>query len=120
MDIREDETVETPSPTRGNPSGLLRVAGLVAALAALLGAAAVALSPSLRRRFLARHDPPVSISIDSTPSGAEVFIDEESRGTTPLQAPLAPGPHGVRLVLAGREAWRRTVDPARTRTLAAS
>ena len=120
MDIREDETVETPSPTRGNPSSLLRVAGLVAALAALLGAAAVALSPSLRRRFVAPRAPLVSISIDSTPSGAEVFIDEDSRGTTPLQAPLAPGAHRVRLVLAGHEAWRRAVDPARTRKLAAT
>ncbi len=118
MGIREDETVEMPSPVRGKPRAPLRVLGVCAALAGVIGAVAVALSPGLRQRFLATRTPLIAISIDSTPSGADVFIDEESRGRTPTEARLTPGQHVIRIVRVGYMPWRRTFDAAKTRKLA--
>ncbi|MCC7542529.1 MAG: PEGA domain-containing protein [Deltaproteobacteria bacterium] len=43
------------------------------------------------------------LSIDSTTEGAEIFVDDESRGTTPMRRPLTlePGEHTVRAVRPG-------------------
>ena len=117
--IREDETVDTASPVRRSGlSKLLRALGLCVALAGVLGAAVIGLSPSLRQRVVALRTPVVLVSIGSTPAGAEVFIDEEPWGRTPAQARLAPGPHGVRIVCEKYKPFRRAFDPAQTRELA--
>ncbi|MCA9608130.1 MAG: serine/threonine protein kinase [Myxococcales bacterium] len=43
-----------------------------------------------------------TLSIDSTPSGAQLFVDDAARGTTPtVVADLGTGSHRVRLVLEG-------------------
>jgi hypothetical protein len=44
--------------------------------------------------------------VESRPSGARVFVDNRSIGTTPLSIPdLTPGHHRVRLELAGFTSW---------------
>jgi hypothetical protein len=52
-----------------------------------------------------------TLSIDSRPVGASVFIDGQLVGTTPLLLPhISPGTHVVRLQLAAHQDWRSTVQ----------
>lgn len=52
-----------------------------------------------------------TLSVDSTPPGAIVFVDDEERGTTPVVVPeLTTGRHTVRLVLEGHETHTGTVE----------
>jgi uncharacterized protein YneF (UPF0154 family) len=47
-----------------------------------------------------------SLFVESRPSSAQVFIDNQSIGTTPVSVPqLSPGFHRVRLELAGFTSW---------------
>ena len=66
----------------------------------MLGAAADANAQRRRRR---RARGPGQVVINSTVEGAEVLIDEESVGFTPLEGPLElePGAHTVRVRRAG-------------------
>ena len=63
-----------------------------------------------------------SLFVESRPSGARVFVDNRSIGTTPLSIPdLTPGNHRVRLELAGFTSWVTMSDVrvgARTRVSA--
>jgi hypothetical protein len=64
-----------------------------------------------------------TLSIDSRPVGASVFIDGQLVGTTPLLLPhISPGTHTVRLRLAAHQDWRSTeqiVPDGRNRVTAA-
>lgn len=64
-----------------------------------------------------------TLSIDSRPVGASVFIDGQLVGTTPLLLPhISPGTHTVRLKLAAHQDWRSTeqvVPDGRNRVTAA-
>jgi len=52
-----------------------------------------------------------TLSIDSRPVGASVFIDGQLVGTTPLLLPdISPGTHAVLLKLAAHLEWRSTVQ----------
>ena len=116
MSIREDETVEVMSPLRRTSRVVARL--LTALVVVLIAAAAVvALSPSLRQRLFGVGGRPIKVAITSTPTGADVFIDEESVGATPTEAALAPGPHSVRIVRNGCKPWRQTIDPTQTTSL---
>jgi PEGA domain len=46
-----------------------------------------------------------SLKIDSSPSGAEIFIDSASAGHTPAIIPVSPGTHSIQVVMAGYEDW---------------
>jgi eukaryotic-like serine/threonine-protein kinase len=63
----------------------------------------------------------ISIAIESAPPGARVFVGSEStaRGTTPYVLELPPDAAAteIRLVRAGYQPLKRTVDPARDRKL---
>lgn len=50
--------------------------------------------------------------IDSTPSGALVYLNEESapRGTTPLALSIAPGAHRLRIIAGDAAAVERTLE----------
>jgi PEGA domain len=64
-----------------------------------------------------------TLSIDSRPVGASVFIDGQLVGTTPLLLPnISPGTHAIRLHLAAHQDWRSTaqvVPDSRNRVTAA-
>jgi hypothetical protein len=64
-----------------------------------------------------------TLSIDSRPVGASVFIDGQLVGTTPLLLPhISPGTHAVLLKLAAHLDWRSTeqiVPDRRNRVTAA-
>jgi PEGA domain-containing protein len=63
-----------------------------------------------------------TLSIDSRPIGASVYIDEQLLGTTPMTLPqISPGAHSLRLHLAAHRDWMSKVqiDPdARNRVTA--
>ena len=47
-----------------------------------------------------------SLVIESRPAGARVFLDGRDLGTTPISLPdVAPGPHRVRIEMAGFSPW---------------
>jgi len=114
VDVREHDTVETQSPARSGCRAVLRAIVLIVVLALLAAAGAFALSPALRARLLRRAVPTVPLQVRSTPDGADVFIDDELAGKTPLSVRVAPGTHRVRVVRRGFRPWHEAVDPAAT------
>jgi hypothetical protein len=51
-----------------------------------------------------------TVSITSTPEGADIFIDSVGRGSTPALLKLAPGKHSVQLALSGYKDWVSNVE----------
>jgi hypothetical protein len=66
----------------------------------------------------ARASAPATLSIETTPSGAEVFDNGESLGRTPLEVLVVPGNHELELKLAGHEVRHRTVLVGSAETIA--
>jgi hypothetical protein len=81
-----------PEPSRlekvTGGSSLLRIAAIFAVVVGLAGAGYAYWS--LRAK-------PGVVSVESNPGGAEVFVDGESRGMTPITLSLSPGPHKLEL-----------------------
>jgi len=76
-------------------------------------------SPIVIEGFKAAHElltnsPPGGVNITSTPADAEVFVDGESKGTTPLTLDLPAGPHLFQVAMDGHDAWAQVVpiDPS--------
>ena len=120
MGLHDSDTVRVAPPARRVPSALLSAAVAIVVLGCIAGVVAIVTSPGLRQRLLAVHAPLVSVAIESTPSGAQAFIDDEPAGTTPLEARVAPGRHSVRLVHPDCEPWRGDIETASTHTLKAT
>ncbi len=56
---------------------------------------------------------PGALLASSTPPGAQLFVDGVLVGTTPLLLPgVTPGPHAIRLELAGFQPWSSSVEIA--------
>ncbi len=52
-----------------------------------------------------------SVSITSSPSGADIYLDNQYLGITPLtQSGVAPGSHQVRLALTGYQDWSNQIQ----------
>ena len=63
------------------------------------------------------------IIVHSKPNKAEVYLDDNYVGTTPMNLDrISPGQHRIRFVMPGYEEWseRVTVSPSRTSTLSAN
>jgi hypothetical protein len=92
---------ETPrEPFMSQPATLTRRVGPIAAVAvALVIVAGVGVVGA--RRYFSAPAPAAAVtgtlSISSSPTGAVVLVDGESRGVTPLSVALKPGPHNVEL-----------------------
>lgn len=52
---------------------------------------------------------PGFLKIETTPAGAQVMVDGELKGTTPVTIQLPPGPHEVRLTLEAHGDWAAQV-----------
>jgi hypothetical protein len=50
-----------------------------------------------------------TLKITSEPSGAEVFIDDQPAGVTPVDSDVSPGPHSIRVVLDGHGVYDQSV-----------
>lgn len=48
-----------------------------------------------------------TVIVNSTPTGAEIFVDDKFVGATPSTLKLAPGEHAVRIEKTGFKAWNR-------------
>jgi len=112
MGAQEHDTVEDRTSPRPRGRPVLRAAVAVLVLAAIAAGATLALSPRLRSRLLRPAPKPLPLRVASTPEGADVFIDDELAGTTPLNAQVAQGEHRVRIVRRGYKPWHELVDPA--------
>jgi len=51
--------------------------------------------------------PTTSVNFNSEPGNAEVYVNGQFRGTTPVNLHLAAGTHKVELRLAGYRGWER-------------
>jgi hypothetical protein len=51
-----------------------------------------------------------TIKITSEPSGAEVFVDDNPEGVTPVDVDVAAGPHAVRVVLQGHDVYDQFIE----------
>lgn len=63
----------------------------------------------LQTRLAAQGKGPAVLFLDTTPSGAIVYIDGEAVGTTPLERPVLEGDHKVRVSLNGYVAEERAL-----------
>lgn len=115
-------TVSPPGPAafeKGPWQGKkIPVAVAAAVVAAVLGGGSYYFIGAGKR---APEPPPASVSIpapvrlgvlnvESTPQGAQVFIDGTFRGNSPVRSELAEGKHEVRLTLAGHQEWEAQVQ----------
>ena len=53
-----------------------------------------------------------SVTVKSTPQGADVTVDGKYVGSTPSTLKLAPGDHMISVEKPGFKSWRRTVTLA--------
>lgn len=51
-----------------------------------------------------------TLTIDSSPSGAEVYVDDNFAGYTPLTYGTRPGRHDIRIQLSGYDTYRESVN----------
>ncbi|HQP12590.1 MAG TPA: PEGA domain-containing protein [Candidatus Omnitrophota bacterium] len=51
------------------------------------------------------------LKVESTPAGAQIFIDGNFKGKTPSRLEVSAAKHEVRLVLAGYYDWEAQVEP---------
>lgn len=51
-----------------------------------------------------------SITVDSDPSGASIYLGDELVGTTPVELPLEPGAYGLRIELDGFIGLERNIE----------
>lgn len=65
---------------------------------------------SLHRRVEIALRPAPVLSVRTDPPGALVHVDGEPFGTTPVELPVAAGPHALRITKAGYIAQTRSVD----------
>jgi hypothetical protein len=87
-----------------------RHAVLVATVGLLLGAVTGCVSVQKSGNQAAADSPPLpsaSVMFDSRPDPAEVYINGEFRGTTPVKLVLAEGTHTVEYRLVGYQPWSR-------------
>ncbi len=51
-----------------------------------------------------------SVNVTTTPDGAEVFVDEQFYGNSPVTLKLKPGKHSVRVKMSGYKDWSRELS----------
>ena len=97
----DDQVADEPSVSPEKSVRFDRTHGLIAAVSL---ASAIVAFVAVRAWFVpvgATSVVPASVIVESRPAGAELLIDGQPRGTTPLTFSLAPGQHTL-LVRAGR------------------
>ncbi len=62
-----------------------------------------------RQRIAEIQQMPATLSVQSTPPGAEVRVDGAVVGTTPMSAEVAPGEHALEIAFEGHAAVRETL-----------
>lgn len=103
--IKLDANAETPEPS---PTPALPPSQSAPAPNASATVTATAKAPAANTS-LARD---ASLKIDSTPPGAEIFIDSAAAGRTPAILNVQPGSHSVQIVLSGYSDWAGTINAA--------
>jgi hypothetical protein len=84
--------------------GVCEICG-IAELGDVIGSLAARLRPTLDNATQ-----PTTLTVETDPEGAEVWVDGEQVGTTPVQLPVASGKHEIDLVKRGRRTKHVEVD----------
>lgn len=106
LDANADTSEQPPTPEPPSSQETSHSAPVPPASAPLT---ATAQAPVAESTSLARD---ASLKIDSTPPGAEIFIDSSSAGRTPAILSVRPGTHSVQVVLPGYIDWVSTTNAA--------
>ncbi len=114
MDTHDRDTVETRAPARAGARVLRRVIVLAVLGGIVVVAAGAAFSPRLRERLLGGGAATVPLRLNSTPEGADAYVDDHLVGRTPVEVSVTPVPHRVRIVRRGFLPWHEQVDPLPT------
>jgi hypothetical protein len=98
-----------PPPAPGLNAAISRRTLIAAGVVVLIVASAgLAMTRDRLLKVFAGAPPAASLSLQTTPSGAQVVINGEARGSTPLALTLAPGSYQVKLITPGGQ--ERLVD----------
>lgn len=92
----------------GKPSRLPLIAGVAAAVIVVI-VAAVVLAPRLKKTVVPTG-PTVALDVRTTPNGANIWVNEEVKGTSNLRLDLAPGTYKVEAHAEGYENATTTVE----------
>jgi hypothetical protein len=63
-----------------------------------------------KARADAKPAPTGVIKLESTPAGAEVWVDGKFVGNAPAQLKLAPGKHTIKVAAPGHQDWARELE----------
>ncbi len=66
------------------------------------------LARKIEDRFLGRYM--AKIEVSSSPQNADVYLDDEKQGTTPLKVNVIPGKHTIRISKENYRTWERSID----------
>lgn len=95
------------------PTPIRRACTLALVAAATLMSGCIAVDKTMPPDHAGAHapEPPRAqmVAFDSNPRRAEVWVDGNFVGTTPLRYPLEPGDHRVELRAPGYQSWARTL-----------
>lgn len=109
---REDVAKIVPGPEKKG----MKIAAAAIALAVTVVAAVVMFTAGGKdkEQVQAQQQKPVEVeavlNVESEPSGAQVFVDGKSRGSSPVKIPLTLGGHEVKLSLNGYLDWEAEVN----------
>lgn len=76
--------------------GVCEICG-IGELGDVVGSLAARLRPTLENTTQ-----PTTLTVESEPDGAEVWVDGKQAGTTPLEVPVSPGEHEIDVIKEGR------------------
>jgi len=110
---REEELLKQVAPaTRKKRKMIMLSVGIILAMGAVLGGGLYYYG-TLPKSEVPRMKAPVAsavLSIESNPPGAEVYIDNDANGKTPVKLSLIVGKHEVRLTLPYYHEWKSLVQ----------
>jgi eukaryotic-like serine/threonine-protein kinase len=101
-------------PRKVKPGKRIATAAIIAVAVLLIAAAIFIMTGKKDKPAIvpAPQSPAVeaALSVESEPSGAQVFIDGKSKGTSPVKIPLNLGEHEVRISMPGYLEWEAQVN----------
>ncbi len=110
--IREEApaTVTAPEEQKRSKSKTMIVPAAIIIAAALGLVSYFVMGPKTETSLVEDKARPAVLKVESTPSGAQVFIDGNFKGKTPATLELAAGKHEVRLTSPGHYDWDAQVQ----------
>lgn len=107
---KEEPAAPAAPPEQKESKGRSLIVGAVIIIAAVLGLVSyVVMGPRSDTAPVEKKGPQAFLKVESTPPGAQVFIDGTFKGTTPATFELSADKHEVRLTSPGHYDWEAQV-----------